>query len=93
MTATRVAALVVLLGGVVFGAMGGEYSTGDWWSLRGNLEDERGAVARLRVELDSLAGVAKAIETDPATQERAAREAFGMLRPGEILYRIESAEP
>jgi cell division protein FtsB len=42
----------------------------------------------LRAELDSLARVARALETDPDAQERAAREGFGMIRDGEILYRI-----
>jgi cell division protein FtsB len=45
-------------------------------------------VSVLRAELDSLARIARALETDPAAQERAAREGFGMIRDGEILYRI-----
>jgi len=56
--------------------------------VRGQLADQREAVAVLRVELDSLARVARALETDAAAQERAAREGFGMIRNGEILYRI-----
>jgi cell division protein FtsB len=48
-----------------------------------------GAITRLRLEIDSLQKEAEALETDPAAQERVAREAFGMLRPGEILYRVE----
>ncbi|MBI2537005.1 MAG: septum formation initiator family protein, partial [Gemmatimonadetes bacterium] len=35
----------------------------------------------------------EAIERDPATQERVARELFGMIRPGEILYRVETVKP
>ena len=93
MTRLQGVGLVVAVGGVVFGAMGGEYNTRDWWQLRGNLEDEKAAVERLKVETDSLAVVAKGLETDPAAQERAAREQFGMLRPGEILYRIEQPKP
>jgi len=92
-TRTRAAALVLVLGGVAFGALGGEYSTRDWWSLRGNLEAEQAAVERLRAETDSLGKFVKALETDSATQEKAARESFGMLRPGEILYRIAPTKP
>ena len=91
MTRGQIAATALLAGGVAFGALGGEYSTGDWWTLRQNLRDEQAAIARLRQEIDSLAVAAQALETDPAVQERAAREYFGMLRPGEFLYRIEPA--
>jgi len=76
---------LVLVGVAVFA---GEYSTIDWLKLRGQLADQQEAVAVLRAELDSLARVARALETDPAAQERAAREGFGMIRDGEILYRI-----
>jgi cell division protein FtsB len=79
----------VVLGGIAFGAMGGEYSTLDWWTLRRSLADEQAAITRLEREEDSLAAVARSLETDPAAQERAAREGFGMLRPGELLFRIE----
>jgi cell division protein FtsB len=87
-TRQRIAGLagaVVLVGVAVFA---GEYSTIDWLKLRGQLADQQEAVAVLRAELDSLARVARALETDPAAQERAAREGFGLIRDGEILYRI-----
>jgi len=46
----------------------------------------------LRHEIDSLAKVKKAVQADPAVQERIAREEFGMVRGNkEILYRF--AEP
>jgi cell division protein FtsB len=89
----QIAALVVLLGGVVFGALGGEYGTVDWWQLRQQVKAERSAVYRLKVELDSLRREAEALEHDPATQERVAREEFGMIRPGEILFRVEKVKP
>ncbi len=88
MTRQRIAGLagaLVLVGVAVFA---GEYSTIDWLKLRGQLADQQEVVAVLRAELDSLARVARALETDPAVQERAAREGFGMIRDGEILYRI-----
>ncbi len=80
------------VGGAVFGFAGGEYSTVDWWKLRQSVQQAEEAVARLRVEIDSLTEEVVALETDPATQERVAREAFGMLRPGEMLYRVERGE-
>lgn len=66
----------------------GEYSTLDWLTLRRQLAAERDSVAALRADLDSLARQARALENDPATQERVAREQFGLIRDGEILYRI-----
>ena len=83
MTRTRIAGIA---GAVVLAGL--EYGTVDWLKLRRQLADERRAVRALEVELDSLARLARALETDPAAQERAAREQFGMIRKGEILYRL-----
>ena len=88
MTRTRIAGLggaVVLL---ALAAWGGEYSTADWLTMRRQLAEERDKVAALRVEVDSLAKAAKDLETNPIVQERVAREEFGMIRDGELLYRV-----
>ncbi len=88
MTRPRLAAIAgaVVLAGLAFQA--GEYGTVDWLKLRRQVIQERRAVRDLEVELDSLSRLARALETDPAAQERAAREQFGMIRRGEILYRL-----
>lgn len=93
MTRARLAGLAAaaLLAGVAFQA--GEYSTLDWLKLRGRLVRERQAVRELEVELDSLAQRGHALETDPVAQERAAREEFGMIRNGEVLYRLVPRVP
>ncbi len=93
MTRARLAGLAAaaLLAGVAFQA--GEYSTLDWLKLRGRLARERQAVLELEVELDSLAQRGHALETDPVAQERAAREEFGMIRNGEVLYRLVPRVP
>jgi len=83
--AAGVVAAVVLAG---FAVYGGEYSTRDWWTLRVRLAAERDTVRQLEARLDSLGRYARALENDPAAQERAAREQFGMIRDGEILYRL-----
>ena len=69
-------------------AWGGEYSTADWLTMRRQLADEREHVVALRAEVDSLAKAAKDLETNPTVQERVAREEFGMIRDGELLYRV-----
>ena len=84
----RVAGLIALVALVAFAILGGEYSTFDWLTLRRQLADERAAVRAIAAELDSLAKLARELETSPAAQERAAREGFGMIRDGEILYRL-----
>lgn len=88
MTRTRVAGIA---GGVALLALavwGGEYSVADWITIRRQLADERAQVAALWVEIDSLATLAHDLETNPAVQERVAREQFGMIRDGEVLYRV-----
>ena len=88
MTRARIAGLG---GGLVLSLVAifaGEYSTLDWLKLRRQLAFERDTLAALRASGDSLRRVLTALENDPATQEREARELFGMIRDGEILYRI-----
>jgi cell division protein FtsB len=87
-TRARIAGVVggVLLAWVV--VFSGEYSTFDWLTLRRQLRGERRAVEDLHATLDSLRRLAHDLETDPVAQERAAREQFGMIRDGELLYRL-----
>ena len=67
---------------------GGEYGTTDLLELRGEVSREEAEVARLVRLVDSLEQAARAVEQDPRTQERVAREFFGMIRRGEFLYRL-----
>jgi cell division protein FtsB len=71
-----------------FAVQGGEYGTTDLLHLNGRIRDARDSIVRLRFEVDSLARVERLLKTDPATQERAARELYGMIRPGELLYQV-----
>jgi len=71
----------------------GEYSTLDWLTLRRQLAEERRAMQDLHVLLDSLGRLAHDLETSRAAQERAAREQFGMIRNGELLYRLVPRSP
>src|SRR5207253_3960951 len=87
-TRTRLIGLAagLVLAGLAFQA--GEYSTLDWLTLRRQRVEERRSVRDLELELDSLQRLARGLENDPAAQERAAREQFGMIRKGELLYRL-----
>lgn len=88
MTRTRVAGLAGGIALLALAVWGGEYGTADWITIRRQRADERAHVAVLRIELDSLAKLATDLETNPAVQERVAREQFGMIRDGEVLYRV-----
>lgn len=83
------AGALTLVGTAIFA---GEYSTFDWLKLHRQLAAEQDSVRTLRVYLDSLARETRALETDPATQERVAREKYGMIRDGEIIYQIVGEE-
>jgi cell division protein FtsB len=77
---------------LVYALQGGEYSTTALLSQRARAKRMRAGMDSLRHEIDSLAKVKKAVQVDPAVQERIAREEFGMVRGNkEILYRF--AEP
>jgi cell division protein FtsB len=80
--------LAILVLALLFAVQGGEYSTWDWMTLRREEADEKSRITELRKEVDSLEKEAIAVERDPATQERLARELYGMLRKGEFVYNI-----
>ncbi len=82
-------ALVVVLA-LIYGIMGGEYSTFDWLALRRQEKAETQAIARLTAEVDSLKRYARRVQTDRRLMEQLARENFGMIRRGEFLYRLET---
>jgi len=87
-TPTRWAALAAVLFAIWFGLQGGEYARTDLLDLQRREDSTRADVTRLRRVVDSLQKEATAIETDVRTQERVARERFGMIRRGELLYRL-----
>ena len=92
MTGPRWAALAALLFMIYFGVQGGEYGTTDLFALRRQEASERTQVDRLRHVVDSLEREAKAVEGDRRVQERVARERYGMIRRGELLYRLVPAD-
>ncbi len=77
-----------MLAAAWFAAFGGEYGTADLGALRRRVRDERARIGQLRQEVDSLTQLLNALRSDSATQERVAREGFGMIRSGELLYQV-----
>ena len=67
---------------------GGEYGTTDLLALKGQVRRAREDIVRLRNDVDSLLRIERALQTDSVLQEKVARELYGMIRPGEILYQV-----
>jgi len=83
---------VVALAALAFAVEGGEYGTTDLVRQRARKRSAQADLARLQYEVDSLRLWKRALTSDPAVQERIAREEFGMVRGDkELLYRF--AEP
>ncbi|MFL5562066.1 MAG: FtsB family cell division protein [Gemmatimonadaceae bacterium] len=82
-------ALAVIVAALVFAIQGGEYGTTDLFRQRARRQALLARIDSLQRAVDSLARQKHAIETDPALQERIAREEFGMVRgEKEMLYRF-----
>ena len=92
---TRVKRLVlaaIVVGVGIFAIQGGEYGTWDLVRQRSKRERLQARIDSLTRIVDSLERRKRAIRTDPAVQERIAREEFGMVKgEKELLYRF--AEP
>ena len=87
--AARIIFWLLVIGAFAFALMGGEYSTVDLWHQRQFKQRLAAQTDSLAREVDSLRREAKAVLTDRATQERIAREQYGMVRGDkEILYRL-----
>jgi len=80
---------LLIAGALYFGLQGGEYSTRDLYVLRTRSASLQREVDSLQRSVDSLNRYLRAVKGDSATQERIAREEFGMIRGDkEILYRF-----
>jgi len=73
---------------VYFALQGGEYSTIDLFRQGQRERRMTSMIDTLKHDVDSLKTLKRLIETDPATQERIAREEFGMVRDKELLFRF-----
>ena len=88
----RIVTAILIAAATVFAFAAGEYGTLDWFELRREERDERIRITELQHQVDSLQKMAAGLEKDPRTQERVAREEFGMIRKGEHVYRLVPAD-
>ena len=84
----RILVGLVVLAMAVFALEGGEYGTTDLLRLKRQVRAESAAIVQLRHQVDSLSRYERALRTDSVTQERVARELYGMIRTGELLYQV-----
>ena len=86
----RLILFALAVGAVYFAIQGGEYGTSDLVRQRAEKRRLTATIDSLAREVDSLKKYRRAVETDPRTQERIAREQWGMVRAGEILYLFDT---
>ena len=85
----RIVILAVVAAALAFAIQGGEYGTTDLFKQRARRQALLTRLDSLQRAVDSLTRQKRSIETDPAVQERIAREEFGMVRgEKEMLYRF-----
>jgi cell division protein FtsB len=88
----QAAVVVVALAALAFAVQGGEYGTTDLLHQKQRRAKLLTSIDSLQHTVDSLKRYKHRLQTDPALQERIAREEFGMVRGDrELLYRF--AEP
>ena len=71
-----------------YALLGGEYTAFDLLRLRKARATEASQLAAVKTEVDSLSALLERLEDDRGTIEAVARERFGMIREGEVLYRF-----
>ena len=85
----RIGTFAVIAVAIVFAVQGGEFGTLDLFRQRTTKARISRSVDSLARIVDSLKAYKDKVDRDPATQERIAREVFGMVRGDkEILYRF-----
>lgn len=94
-TRARVIRVLLIAGSIVavwFAVQGGEYSSLDLLRQRQHRVELQREIDSLRRLVDSLNAYRLKVLNDPRTQERIAREEFGMIRGKELLYRIANPD-
>lgn len=80
--------VILLAGAAYFALFGGEYSLLELRRLRTDLATEQARLDSAQAEIARLRARVDSLQNDSATIERLARERYGLIRPGERLYRF-----
>ena len=87
----KLALLLLALALVIYAFATGDEGLYQVWKRRAELEVARARVEELEAANDSLRGVLWRLEHDLDYVEKVAREEYGMVKPGERLYRLRPA--
>jgi cell division protein FtsB len=83
-----VLAIVLLAGALYYALFGGDYGYFEVRRLERERTAEEARVKALDAQLKELRSRADSLQHDSGTIERVAREKYGLIRPGERLYRF-----
>jgi cell division protein FtsB len=84
--------MVALVAAALFGWFGGSYSESNYRALMRDVVKAKRDSAVLQRAVDSLRAFRDSLATYPAVQERVARQLYGMVRPGELMFLIAPAD-
>ena len=84
---------VLLVAAGYYAVFGGGSSVRDLLEARTNVVVEEARLEEARVKIESLKVELQQLTQDPAIIERIAREEYGMIREGEVLYRFTPTTP
>jgi cell division protein FtsB len=79
---------VLLAGAAYFALFGGEYSLLELREIRAERAREEQRLEEVRAEVVRLEATVDSLQNDSAKIERLARERWGLIKPGERLYRF-----
>ena len=84
--------LILALAGY-YALFGGEYTQADLSAVDREREEEALRLARILAVNDSLRARVDSLESHDGTLETLARERFGLIRDGEVVYRFTDPPP
>ena len=86
--------MIAMLGlAVYFAIVGGEYTVFEVGKLQTLQQESAAELTSTEAEIDSLTAFGARLRDDPIAIERVARERYGLIRDGEILYRFREIAP
>lgn len=86
--AIKIVLIIGLVASVLYLFLGAEDNLLDVRAARQRLAQAEAKVARLAAENDSLQRTLWRLENDPNYLEKIAREEYGLVKPGERVYRL-----
>ena len=84
--------MAALVAAGLFAWFGGSYSEPNYRALMRDVAKAKRDSAVLQRSVDSLRSFHDSLMAFPAVQERVARQLYGMVRPGELMFLVAPAD-